>query len=645
MSTTNGWDIVCGFNQDYLSELAAYLYDSGKFPHTFQTGIYDLTLDPPTLTISTESQNSVVFSDTFQGTQGGKPIAGSLNIAVDISKMAAAYVGQPSYLRLSGDSPGYASCGDPGSINSQGCTLEAWIKTSATDTQNILVFGQTAPGLSLSNNRLSLFWGGVNTSPDQTDVSDGNWHHVAVVVEANEITFYKDGQAKDTLALFGGTTQSSSGDLNLGQADGDNAAFAGEMAQVRVWNVARTAQEIQQAMNVRLSGDEAGLIGYWTFAGGAVVNQVNGQTGSLQGGATITEETTPTYSFYLYFFDPAQTFKVTSDVTTGTTTGDNKLLDTTVTEALEAFASSAHVMGSSQSGAVLYPTTVNFITQTDVPETGVSQMLALMMTGNRMQPSEDPNQAFADDFQLMIPSGNNAVVGLWDYVFLDYILAPALAKALDVPASELVVTQGEPSVLTFDGETQLNQMQLTYMKIYINSEGLYMGFSGYIFYNGLVFAQCQATLNVVVDDDTDSPAEQPAPSPPRRLLFSFQSSPAAGPARDMRVKLWNPRADASSGDSLSLTFSLINLDVRLYWNTDNPTVESCKESWLSLPGFGECLTACCQGLLALLQDRIEDKLGDWQKTVTRDQDGRFKLNEIVFNDGFILFGTLTPGRV
>jgi hypothetical protein len=634
MSTTNDWDLLCGFNQEYLSELAVSLYESGKFPHEFKQGIYDLNFDQPTLTLSSQSENVIIFNDSFDGTAATSEIAGSVNIEVDISKVAAAFVNQSTYLQLSGGSTEYADCGTLSSLSSStGCTFEAWINTSVTTPQNILVFGEAAPGISLAYNSLSLDWGGTNTSTDTTDISDGNWHHVALVVADNAVTFYKDGQAKDTVSLFGGQTQSSSGALQLGYMYGGNSAFSGGIAQVCVWDVALTSDQIQLMMNVQLSGTEDGLVGYWTFADDAVTNLVNNQQGSLNGGAQIASS--QEYTSYLYFLDPTDTFTVTTDITVGKTTGDNKNLDAAILAYLLSYAESAHVLGTQDGTSTMLPTTINFITLINAT---ANQLLAVMMTQNRMPPSENPNEAFASDTQILIPSGSNAVVCVWDYIFFDYIVAPALVKVLGVPASEITVTQTEPATLTFKGSAELKNMTVQVLQMSINSQGLYIALQGLIL-NGLIIMQLQATLNVVVTPDSDS--ETSSESSSGRLLFSFDSSASESDPGTFTLKAWNPAAQDASSETL--TYSLKNVQISLKWNPQNPEVQSCIELFQNLPFMGQCMELCCQQILQLIQNRATSKAEKWSKAVPYNGSSKLYPNDIVFNEGFIVFGTATPG--
>ena len=55
--------------------------------------------------------------------------------------------------------------------------------------------------------------------------------------------------------------------------------------EIRIWNLARSATEIQQAMDGSLSGSEKGLVGYWNFDDGTADDlSANGHDGDLKGG-------------------------------------------------------------------------------------------------------------------------------------------------------------------------------------------------------------------------------------------------------------------------------------------------------------------------------------------------------------------------
>src|ERR1043166_3076190 len=111
------------------------------------------------------------------------------------------------------------------------------------------------------------------TSQEQSDsivragaLTLNRWHHLAVVFEASATQLYLDGtlvgSAPYTKGLApGGAARHFMGSCSLYP----NNSFHGELDEVRLWRVARTADQIRQDMNRALTGTEAGLAGLWNF--------------------------------------------------------------------------------------------------------------------------------------------------------------------------------------------------------------------------------------------------------------------------------------------------------------------------------------------------------------------------------------------
>jgi outer membrane protein assembly factor BamB len=178
------------------------------------------------------------------------------------------------------------------SVSSAAATFEAWIKTTSPDSQTI-VLGLNNPGatprISVGGDRLSVYWNATGegpgwTSADTTPVTDGQWHHVAVVFDQGAMTFYKDGIATaDQLTV--GSPQQATGNFQLGAGFGSTTGFVGQLYDVRVWSVARTAQDINSARWQLPVGNEPGLTVAASFnasknnitnlAGGAVTGPSN----------------------------------------------------------------------------------------------------------------------------------------------------------------------------------------------------------------------------------------------------------------------------------------------------------------------------------------------------------------------------------
>ncbi|MDP6054982.1 MAG: hypothetical protein QF879_21800, partial [Candidatus Latescibacteria bacterium] len=152
-------------------------------------------------------------------------------------------------------------------------TIEFWIRSAGIYKSMNTVFSATQSG---GND----FW--INFKHDKIDIhtQHGNlygyvshqndqWYHVAMVREGSTLRVFEDG-------IFLGETSMSSSPFNitgavvLGQEqDGvvggfdPNQAFEGQIDELRVWDIAHTAVEIQTNMYSELSGNETGLVGYW----------------------------------------------------------------------------------------------------------------------------------------------------------------------------------------------------------------------------------------------------------------------------------------------------------------------------------------------------------------------------------------------
>ncbi len=185
------------------------------------------------------------------------------------------------------------------SVSTQAATFEAWIRTAIKDPQTI-VLGSNSPGatprISVGGDRISVYWntGGDApgwTSADTAPVTDGRWHHIAVVFDQGAITFYKDGVAT-TDQLSVGSAQQAAGDLQLGAGFGATTGFTGQMYGVRVWSVARTAQQIAMFRWAPVGPPTAGLTVAASFDPGKqeIVNQVGGGTGSVSNGRVVTTD-------------------------------------------------------------------------------------------------------------------------------------------------------------------------------------------------------------------------------------------------------------------------------------------------------------------------------------------------------------------
>ncbi len=183
-------------------------------------------------------------------------------------------------------------------------TFEIWIKTSIKTQQMLFQTAYTQPFIFIQNDQIGVQWVGANANPnyvwlsaDTAVISDGEWHHIAVVFNNNQVTFYKDGIPTNESFTMS-ATQTSGGDLQVGSGLGSTQAFNGRITDVRVWNVARALGDIQGFMYATLTGTESGLVAlnnlsYYGSANTAIKNMVNGAGGAAAGNAKVVQVVGP----------------------------------------------------------------------------------------------------------------------------------------------------------------------------------------------------------------------------------------------------------------------------------------------------------------------------------------------------------------
>ena len=95
----------------------------------------------------------------------------------------------------------------------------------------------------------------------------------------------------DAEEKFTGRMATDESDLVIGKGDAQwsmGEFFDGMIDEVRLWNVARSSQEIQSAMNGTLTGQEPGLVAYWNFEGDSAQDRSpHGNDGGLLDNARI----------------------------------------------------------------------------------------------------------------------------------------------------------------------------------------------------------------------------------------------------------------------------------------------------------------------------------------------------------------------
>ena len=166
-------------------------------------------------------------------------------------------------------------------------TIEMWVRQDETtnDVDALLNFGSDGQRLVLKTQDRLPTWGEGTTNHADTGFPMHEWHHLAFVVQNNNLTgIYIDGTAQTLvnaeaivppMARFAIASYYDNG--------GGTYNFKGSIDELRLWDVARTGAEIsanyQQELDPAL---EEHLVGYWDFNEGSG-NKLTDRAGSSDG--------------------------------------------------------------------------------------------------------------------------------------------------------------------------------------------------------------------------------------------------------------------------------------------------------------------------------------------------------------------------
>jgi len=130
-----------------------------------------------------------------------------------------------------------------------------------------------------------------------TNVKDNVWHHIVGVRDEDQnMSIFVDGVLEASTAET--AAQINPENFHIGKVPGFSRYVDGTIDEVRIWNYARTQEEIQATMHLRLTGNEPGLVGYWRFdeepgTPTAHDSSPNANDGTLFGNASFVESDAP----------------------------------------------------------------------------------------------------------------------------------------------------------------------------------------------------------------------------------------------------------------------------------------------------------------------------------------------------------------
>jgi alpha-tubulin suppressor-like RCC1 family protein len=308
-------------------------------------------------------------------------------------------------------------------------TIEYWFK--GTNVQSaVRIQGVSSnwivAGWGASNNPLFI----VSTDGGTTGIScspsanDNTWHHLAFVWKKNDIfATYLDGVLQDSrtaanvnLPFFSGVTG------RIGSYNSGAEYMNGNIDDVRIWNVAKTATQINASKNCELQGNETGLLAYYKFNQGTdAANNV--------GVTTLTDATSNAYNGTL-----SSNFALTgansnwlagSPVTSGSVVPSNATVTTPVVYSQGDTASTlTATVGANGTGLLWYTTATGGTGSTTAPTPSTTNP----GTTSYWVSSTNANGCESARTEIVVTVNASATAGCWAVIQSSNIHTLAIAQ-------------------------------------------------------------------------------------------------------------------------------------------------------------------------------------------------------------------------
>ena len=167
-------------------------------------------------------------------------------------------------------------------------TVEAWVLSEGTGRGICrgIIGGasQTSYRLELCTNRIR-FSPYLNGTSGNTTITPNVWTHLAATWDrGGSLKYYVNGDLEFS-GSAGTLRPTATGPLSIGRFQ--NGFFAGHLSEVRLWDVARTQDQIRHTMHLQLDEARPGLVASWHFAND-MSDSVGNHDGVAQGGAART---------------------------------------------------------------------------------------------------------------------------------------------------------------------------------------------------------------------------------------------------------------------------------------------------------------------------------------------------------------------
>ena len=202
---------------------------------------------------------------------------------------------------------GYIDCGNALANISPiiSFTVEFWLKADDVTSVDFPIISKTGNTednddndsfiVKLSNNDIFIQYeyatnSNITRTTSAFSISANTWTHIAIVTSADtdDIRVSKDGALAETISdssTYNDPSGADSSDqrLFIGANFGKTKFFDGELAHLRVWNIARNATQIARYYQRSIDSNATGLVGYWKLDEGNGTTVLDSSSNSNNG--------------------------------------------------------------------------------------------------------------------------------------------------------------------------------------------------------------------------------------------------------------------------------------------------------------------------------------------------------------------------
>ena len=307
--------VFAEFTAQAISTEANLVLGSNAYQNSFTGWMHDLRVwSKPLQKSEVVSKMNLTLSGYEMGLIGYWPLdEGFGNLFVDKASKRnatgnAEWSVTPASSSYAFDGAGKALIANTGTIPVDAetdMTIELWLK-AGSNANNSTVLSNGNPGvqtdainqivtLSVNSSGKLVVQSNNRTLTSNQNVTNNEWHHVAVVVNRRgNASLYVDGnkEANRKGSEFGALMGAKMCIGALSSSDGVSVSdyFNGNIDEVRIWSTARSQELLAMYRNTKLSGNEAGLLAYFPF------DTYSNLGGVLVSATTLNDQSVDEYS-------------------------------------------------------------------------------------------------------------------------------------------------------------------------------------------------------------------------------------------------------------------------------------------------------------------------------------------------------------